>query len=1393
MSVTESSNGQPDRDPSVLSLDIANRFARRWCFVGAGLSNVWRFGDLDLPAASGRLLLRGPNGTGKTTALEALAPYLLDLNAARMSAGKAHVTTLSSLMREGATGKRRYGYVWLTVREPQQGLWSFGARIQFSDGASSPTKVLPFCIPARPLHDFALWGPARAALTTEQFSEAVAQRGGRVFEDEEAYVAYLATRLFNTPDTRELTNLTWRLRMIRNPTLLGDVSPLSAAAALRESLPGVAEEVISATAEALAESETTRKAFERDTQAAALLEDFRLVWCAHATDVVSQAHASAETTTQKLSSQVLRVRKFEEDHNAASAQVAEAKQRVLGLENEIADLTSEIGALEQHQSYQAAVGLADLRSKGAAQRTAANSAVELVVVTAQQVAGAGKSLEQELGNLVEDLAEHQQTVRNADAAADTDVPLLTWARQPRTVLRVGRTVADPGPEFVVHDTPATLRARAWLWQERARQHTAQAEAAAVALIDFQPVDQLQQRAEQANATAHQAAAAADTALANAQQAEATAQTEARRLREGIGVWTRIHPDLAAPLAASEDGAPAPPSLGAFWQLDDVDQLADAEPAQLLTVCNEWAHHAIVHAEQIAGAWRMRARSASTEAARLRDEARGLREEAAALRGGRLLPLPRPAWAGPGDDTVAFGAVLDWQDAFDDPAARALLEAALGAAGLLGAAMGEEGASSRNWHVAATGPMVTPNLSTFLAVESIHPLAAVASAVLARVPVASTASAAGASALCIGRDGTFQAGVLHGRVPGADDPAVLAPASHIGARQRRQAALARAATLDDQAKELTDRATAQDEQARQHDEEAAAVSAHGQAFPSRDTLHRAESDRVTYVGIAREEKDKANSARDAAERAADERDEAYGAWVERTERRGLPIVPDRLRQLEKSGGAVAAILEKAAVALMGKLAERLERAIARYAAAEIGSRLTGIEIKAQEAWQEAVDTETTIRVLEETIGAASTEILDRHKRATQHRKDLEKDRIGALRDQLESVKAQGEAAATYRDAEAQLREEIRPKAAQQLLALHELLRQPGVVDAVLDGQMCADNDVLLFSQLSTALKGRKTLTMKTVWERYDDVRSKLSGIWSLDRGETDGALFTFVLTYRDATYTPMTAAAHAQTLKVRAEHALAASEEHALHEFVLGRLPSAIGAAWLRLHDWVGEVNRKMRSAAASSGVGVQVRVPLRDDLSSAAREVYKLACTVSDAERTPEEQRRLSEALQSLLAAAPGEMQERVAAAVDIREWVEVYYEVTRPGGTKQRWSSRTGLSGGERRLVVLAPMLASIAAAYDRFGTTALRLVTLDEVPVEVDERGREGLARYLAELDLDLICTSYLWDGCPGAWDGIDAHDLEEGADRTVVAFPTLIRGVEPLPEIDSDPSGVPEDGHA
>ena len=250
------------------------------------------------------------------------------------------------------------------------------------------------------------------------------------------------------------------------------------------------------------------------------------------------------------------------------------------------------------------------------------------------------------------------------------------------------------------------------------------------------------------------------------------------------------------------------------------------------------------------------------------------------------------------------------------------------------------------------------------------------------------------------------------------------------------------------------------------------------------------------------------------------------------------------------------------------------------------------------------------------------------------------------------------------------------------------------------------------------------------------------------------------------------------LRERAQQALNRAEESALRDFVIGRLPLAIGTAWVHIEDWVQAVNRKMRNAAASSGVGVRIARTLSKDLTAAEATVHRLACTRTTLTAT--EQIEVGEALQALIGAAPGAtMAEQLTHAIDVRQWLDISYEIVRPDGQAHRWTSKTGLSGGERRLVVLAPMIAAVAAYYDQLGPTGLRLTALDEVPAEVDERGREGLARYLAELDLDLICTSYLWDGAPGAWDGIDAWDLEAGPDTTVVAFPMLVRGLHRLPE--------------
>ncbi|MGE0529436.1 MAG: SbcC/MukB-like Walker B domain-containing protein, partial [Bdellovibrionales bacterium] len=813
-----------------------------------------------------------------------------------------------------------------------------------------------------------------------------------------------------------------------------------------------------------------------------------------------------------------------------------------------------------------------------------------------------------------------------------------------------------------------------------------------------------------------------------------------------------------------------------WDKDAIEEISQSESSQVLAEGENWSRHAMFVAQSLASDLNARARTALEEAATLHTESNQRREEAAQLRAGKLLPLPRPAWCEEGDDSIALGSALDWKDSITS-AERDLLEATFAASGLLGASLGHEGAATGSWRVEPSGPKVSPNLLEVLSVDPGHDFAKEAAAVLERIQLVSSLTEAKSDSLTFAKDGTFQAGVLRARVPGADDPAKLEVASHVGARQRKEAALARAIHLEAEAKGLETSAATLELTAHNQKNEAQAFITAADAFPSVSTLRSRESQRANLADLSKE-------AREKAEEAAFKTDDLHGLykraeaeWVERVRGLGLPRSLNELKELKEKERERADALSAASRVVSERLYKRLERILSRHSELKSNESAKSAQNQAIASERSASDARTSVETLEKNAGAAIKDVL-RQLSELDRKVSQAQAKLDSLRsEKLEQVKKHASAITQHDNAKNRYEEE-KPTEARTVGALRDVVALPGIVEVLLTEEPLSDDKEFL-EQVEAKLAGKKTVSNKTVRTSVDNLKSKLAGRWGIDPGESHPELLTYVLTHRDTSYTPASAAAHAESLRTRAQEALDAQEQKALMDFVLGRLPMAISVAWHQLHDWTREVNRKMRETTASSGVGVQVRTPLRDDMEGPSREVYDLCCRISDVERTPEQQARLANALKALIYSSPGEtMLERVTSAVNISEWVDVIYEVTRPGGKIQRWGSKTGLSSGEKRLVVLAPMLAAIAASYDRLGEGVLRIVALDEVPTEVDEKGKEGLARYIAQLDLDLICTSYLWDGCPGAWDGIDAYDLEEGPDGTVVGYPMLVRGLIPLP---------------
>lgn len=1373
----------------------AERFTSRLRLVGAGLSNVWRYGNLELPATSGRLLLRGPNGTGKTTALEALWPFLLDLDhgQGKLSAGKARTTTLKQLMAEGAKEKgRRYGYVWLTVAppiglgEPEDVTW--GVRLQYSPSSSPAVTVVPFTVPGRPVRDFALETESGSTLEHDSFTRLIESHGGQVFADVEAYVEDLSARVFSaTP--RELRDLAGRLRQVRNPALLGELSADKAAEALRESLPNVDSGVIAETAEALAASETTREAFERDRRAAQVLADFARVWAGHVTEVAKGKLTAAEAAVGDVS----RLRKAqamaEHDVESAASAAEESGNALAELDRKHTDAANQVRAIELSHAYKAAGTIRDLSARLTAERAAAGSSAATLTATAHAAAQEAQAALSALDNVLDQLTEVVGRAQDAGQPGIEIETLLAHHDRPRQVRIAADVVAVPGTGVnVVHDADAWT-ALGSAWEQAARALTTQADTAELLVTDHARVDEAERRRRAAVAELEKAEKVYGVEQQLLTVAAREAAAAAQSLVDDVTAWTQTHRELCAV-------DPLDLELGQHWLSEDVAALAGAEPAEVLADVSEWADLAKSAAERIAAHCEAAAGQHDQRARDLDAQAAQLRERAGQLRAGKLLAFPRPQWAGEGDDVSALGSVLEWADGVDANA-RDHLEAALAGSGLLTAHLGADATSvevaTPVWRVSSRGAVVASNLTAVLTVDPDHPAAAAAWSVLERIELTDTATAAAGGGLVIGRDGTFAAGPLVADPVAAasSDGQTLPAAEYVGARTRRERALAEAAALEQQAEEAAREAGSERASAQQGRDAAGAARTDGRSFPSRAGLRDLEASRSNAAQRTILAEETRAAATTKAEATIAEHQQLKDEWSRSATAAGFPADVTRLSGIVDDRRGRAREVKAARGQLRKLAAGALRRALELVPDEEaLALKLARLESEAQQAHRTAGKTQELLDEVSRDSGA--DDAVERHQTAEAE--------MSRLEGQLTPAKTQAD---TDRDAKTRAETAVGParKAViaaipaqtAALAALRTLLTWPPAAAALdVPGFLATTGgDVTrelgegaeLLRDATALLERKPTSARKTLTDRYDTAKAELAQTWTLVFGEAPAGIDVdmFDLTHDENTYDPAGAAAKADELAQRAESALDAAEAEALQRFVVGKLPTSIGHAWQQLQDWTREVNAKMRSAQASSGVGVRVRITPRDDLDPAAQTVYDLACKLSDAARTEEQRRDVGEAIERRLAAANGDtMAERLTDAVDITSWVDVDYMVTRADDPEKerKWGRKTGLSGGERRLVVLAPMLAAIAAGYDRFGAEALRLLPLDEVPAEVDEQGREGLARYIAQLDLDLIATSYLWDGAPGAWDGIDAHDLESGSDGTVVAFPMLVRGLLRLP---------------
>ncbi|MFE7777680.1 SbcC/MukB-like Walker B domain-containing protein [Streptomyces sp. NPDC057445] len=1350
------------------------RHQRRFTLHAVGVSNVWAYAHADFQIISGRLVLRGSNGTGKTTLLEALYPYLLDLDARRLNAAKARGTTLAVLMEHGLQGTRRIGYLWVTFAAPtpphqsEPGLITYGVRLEFSRHADVQVTVTPWRIPGRPEGTLTLHEAGGAAVTADDFTQDVQQVDGEIFTSPDDYVDDLATRIYGATagQLRDIAKLT---RNIRNPWNMTVATPKDAANALRENLPEVSQDVLEVTGKALTAADETRRRCERDRQTADHMEAFATAWSGYARDTVHKALHSATALRRQAQALEAEAEAYGQEQTDAARELAEVERELSEIEGQQAHNDARIKVLENSDAIADALDLERFRQHCDQLNRQAASAWTVL----ESQAGAQAERSQHLHEDAEDLARDIDAILAAARQSDPQLNLaqrpVRLHAQPQTVLELADRVIDPGPAVTVRADASETASLSKEIRDSATRLETQAHRAACQLRAHEPVAAAEQDSQNAHIAAEAAAAAAHAAHARLQEATHRANTAAQASLDTISAWPA---QVLTSLQLASTATPFPDAVTAW-----AEQHTGNEPSHVLAAAQKLERESRTLLDRAAERVLQRAERHRRAAAALETQADDKDAEARHWSGGQLPPLPRPSWAPSVPDDHVLGAALRWNDDAPPPGPdRDRLEAALTTSGLLGATLTPSTLHAPgSWTATVRGPQAVHSLNRVLEPLPEHPHAGTVTALLARIALLPSADQTANCPLTIGQDGSWSAGPLTGRHPGADDPTMLPSAAHVGTDARRAAAHRLAEQARAEARTLRTDADRHRRAEYHLNFRAQKLKDASSTFPTLDDLDHHETARVQAATTDTRAREEARTYEHTAYAASERFELLQRRWNSETRTQGLPADPLQLTHLTEENARRTAHLRTTADRLT-HLSQSVERLATRSASptesldpAFEQARNLYLEHQhaAAELHQRQQHVPDDVAELQQRLGAAQDEherLTTRHKRATARQKAAQKQSIDstARREEL-SRRLQAEA----------------PAAEAAMTRLRTLIAAPGIRSDTTDG----DNNDHILTIAADYTESGPTTTLQEVHARADTLRAHLASEpihgWqlSIHTGDQHDQHDLHYQLLRDATaYAPPEAAQHAAALRDRAEQELADADATALDKFVVGRIPAALGAAWARLMDWCRLVNQRMALATASSGVGVRVDIALERSLSPGLRTIHRLACHTSDADRTPDDQERICAELLAQLrtstdGTAPDAAENRAArlrSIVDISNWVTIRYEITRPGEDPTTWGSGTHLSGGERRLVVLAPMLAALAAAHDSLATTAPRITALDEIPAEVDLTGRDALARYLSHLDLDLICTSHAWDGSPDAWDGVDAYNLHKTSNGTVIARP-------------------------
>ena len=1287
------------------------------------------------------MLLRGVNGSGKSTAMNMLLPFLLTTRQARIDAAGEQRGILKSWMLNGRDDAQPVGYLWIEFERAGRFLVC-GCGIK-ANRQSGTVKTWWFITSKRPGIDFRLVEAGGVPLSATRLRAAV--EPDEVFDERRRrdYRRVIEQRLFGGASVSQHMRLVDRVRTPR----VGDRIDLDLPAYIVGALPKLSEQALLEAASPLDDLEEHRRnvaELEKTSGAIrGLLDIYRSYCLTELRERTATARAGLDTLRRCARDEKATKRAA---HDAAS-EVERLDVEIGGLEDDARRLRSEIAALEESRAYRSGReldALRDLVSNLAVQHEGA----------AGRVAGCRKRLETE---------ERQLKQAQSRSRADLDRLNESLAKASGWSERTKVAARPPGPvevaEAGLDGIAASEPAGGFRTEELTRRINATDGAILQRRADIDEVGAARADFDTAERRLDKSESEYQVAESNARRAGERLAERTRLLAEKRREWaeeTRLWASAVRSLV-DEAGVRAPTVIA--WTEDRVKEDPpptgdhEATYALLLSEVDSLAEHwqgVVAEIEQRVALEREAADEARALVAELTDRTR--------------LDPPRLGWQIAGEYCLAD--LLDFAPDLSD-AGRAGIEAALESSGLLSArlidSMTAELASGQLVAM-VTGGVPDP-LSDCLTVQiPARLLGKVDEGLVGKLLDSISLDIRSDAANVVAVDGSFRVGSLRGRHS-------KLRAEFIGPAARREALdrartdatehLALACSVVTRSEtELAERKSTLDK-----------AMQHRSSLPATGEIVRAEAetDAATADSAAAEAERAEALARFAeAEKASTM---AWGTLQRVATTLSLPTDREGLDSVRGELGELRSVLEKCRSCL-----DAVKRSVQHWRASVGRRRSATDDLRGERVALDDIETRlrserTRLATIEKTIGREHAAVVAERDRRRTDLTDVEarlpttrRERDRAVDRRADSQAAAGAATAGRLDAE-QRCDDLR-------LSLTDVLATPGVLSSVRDSEDSVA--IVARSAGSGGLRdmlraiGRLLPAAPPEATSADGVRQSLmrrrdslGAGWDAEARRPDPALPLMIEVTGPLGKAPLpdsvriVANQHQQLSSL-----LDRKQSDALRGLLQGMIAREIAEKIDGAGRLVRLMNRRLRPVTTAHQVGVRLRWRRSPELDPTTARMVDLLSKRPDL-RTEEEEIELRRALSGRLDEARAlepdvAYRQLIADTLDYKNWHEMSVMVRRSGSSEKKLSRRTPLSEGEKKLVTYLPLFAAVAASYDALAEQnsppdgspdgIARFILLDDAFAKVSEDNHPALFGLLVELDLDLVATSErLWGTHP------------------------------------------------